>query len=223
MARQKAEEERKEKEQLQAEKMADAYIRAYKAGQFGQGANMIDIIQKYELDVNKPKIPLKDTNKRKTQQGPPKRFESIMHVAAIACGVETVKWLEAQGADCTALNEAKLSPFHVAVLSGNLSVVNFFLGLKATPENCHPSKAAVDAGNRTPLEMAVASGDVEVVRVVMNHAPVHGVQKCYDALGGDKASEAIKDVLLTKVLEVFSVLLLLIWCRMVFSLLDQHP
>jgi hypothetical protein len=186
--------ERAEREmQAHEDSIADAYVQAFKAGREGDGGSMRSIIQEHDLDVNKPERQAKLKNAAKRSTGTPSTFESMLHVAAASCDVETVSFLKGRGADYNLLSSSKLSPFHTAILKGNTPVVRWFLNLKSTPENCHPSRATADG--RTPLQLAIASGVKGVVALMLKDAPVHDVEKCW--LAND--SEEIRNVLSTKV------------------------
>jgi ankyrin repeat protein len=108
------------------------------------------------------------------------------------------------GASISALNNAKLTPFHSAVLRGNAPVVKFYLehALKYPAEQgCHPSKAAADG--RTVLQLAIASKSVEVVGAVVKYATVHDVDARWRELpiiiSNEKLVADIRQALLTKV------------------------
>jgi hypothetical protein len=107
------------------------------------------------------------------------------------------------GAIPDALNDAKLTPFHVAVSYGNVAAVKFFLLRrihgKQTP-GCHPSKAAPDG--RTPLEIAIASRNAEMISIMTQQATVHDVERCWV----HPDATAFRDILLEKVFIVLRVL-----------------
>jgi len=95
----------------------------------------------------------------------------------------------------TALNKDNLTPFHQSILSGNTSVVRYFLTRRAkTSEGSHPSKAAPDG--RTPLQLAIASDSIPTVRLLLKDATVHDVERCWEQ---PSLPVAMKDVLETKV------------------------
>jgi hypothetical protein len=87
-----------------------------------------------------------------------------------------------------------LTPFQASILSGNIPVAHFFISHRAKTEGCHPSKAAVDG--RTPLQLGIASNSMPMVELVLKHATVHDVQKCWERLS---LSPDVKNILKTKV------------------------
>lgn len=95
----------------------------------------------------------------------------------------------------TALNKDNLTPFHMSILSGNTPVARFFLSRRAnSSEGCHPSKASADG--RTPLQLAIASGSVSTVELVLKDATVHDVERCWEQTS---LPPLMKEVLETKV------------------------
>jgi len=99
-----------------------------------------------------------------------------------------------RGANLSALNQENLTPFHASVLSGNVDAARFFLSRRTKGEGCHPSKAALDG--RTPLQLAIASGSVSMVELVLKDATVHDVQRCWER---SPLADDMKSILATKV------------------------
>lgn len=46
-------------------------------------------------------------------------------------------------------------------------------------EGCHPSKAAQDAAKRTPLQLAIHTGAVDMIQLMVKYATVHDVEACW--------------------------------------------
>lgn len=118
------------------------------------------------------------------------------------------------GADPAALDPSSLSPFHVAILSGNTPVVRHFISLyrniKSTDpkyqsfcDGCHPSKATASKGENTPLQLAIKRENIDVIELLLRDATVHDVEKCWGLLDQGLHVEIVRrkivEVLLTKV------------------------
>ncbi|KAJ6500331.1 hypothetical protein C8R45DRAFT_64811 [Mycena sanguinolenta] len=155
------------------EKRAAAYQQAFHAARAGKAGLVLSLVQEYDLDVNF-KIP-KVTSKNK-----PPPFQTLLHAACRVCDEGLIIFLLDRGAIPDALNDAKMTPFHVAISCGNVAVVKFFLLRrvhgKQTP-GCHPSKTA--PSGLTPLQIAIASGNAEMVAIMTQQATVHDVERCW--------------------------------------------
>jgi ankyrin repeat protein len=108
-----------------------------------------------------------------------------------------------KGADTAALHQG-LTPFQTSVLSGNVRVVQWFLEHQhgKPMDGCHPSKATSDTGRRTPLQLALASGVPDVVRMLVKEATVHDVKRCWELLEKQLASISATDERQQKWLEI---------------------
>jgi hypothetical protein len=154
-------------------------------------------------------------------------FETLLHVAAGSCDVTLLDWLLGRGtifginaiylplttyigANPSALDPSHLTPFHVAILRGNTPVARHLISLyrntKSTDpryqsfcDGCHPSKAAKDKNGSTPLELAIKSGSIDMVELLLKDATVHNVQRCWSQLEQRGTNKMIADMLLTKV------------------------
>jgi hypothetical protein len=183
---------------------------------------MRDVIEKFDLDVNKPRT-CNATKNAKTAKAP--QFETMLHAAAASCDVPLVDWLINRGAflyywlmynsylpvrigaEPAALNPSNLTPFHLAVLYGNTPVARHFIFLyrntKSTDpkyqsfcNGCHPSKATKGI---TPLQLAIKSKNIDMVELLLNDATVHDVQRCWEQLDPEQRDTRLGDVLLGKV------------------------
>jgi hypothetical protein len=72
---------------------------------------------------------------------------------------------------------------------------------------CHPSKATSSGGKvkKTPLQLAISSGNVSVVECLLRYATVHDVENCWTQLV-EKDGETyalIRDVLASKVGSIY--------------------
>ncbi|KAF8185060.1 hypothetical protein K438DRAFT_1837338 [Mycena galopus ATCC 62051] len=166
------------------DKRAAAYQQAFQAARAGKAALVMSLVDEYDLDVNGPeKMPRasdktsKVTSKKAEK---PANFQTLLHAACRVCDEGLIIFLLDKGATPDALNDAKFTPFHVAISCGNVAAVKFFLLRrvhgKPTP-GCHPSKAAADG--RSPLQIAITSEHVEMVTIMTQQATVHDVEKCW--------------------------------------------
>jgi ankyrin repeat protein len=107
------------------------------------------------------------------------------------------------------LDPSHLTPFHVAILRGNTPVARHLISLyrntKSTDpryqsfcDGCHPSKAAKDKDGSTPLELAIKSGSIDMVELLLKDATVHNAQRCWSQLEQQGTNKMIADILLTK-------------------------
>lgn len=114
------------------------------------------------------------------------------------------------------MDQAFLTPFHTAILRGNISVVRHLLSLyrntKSTDpkyqsyrDGCHPSKAVQDKSGTTPLQLAIKSGNPDMVDLLMKDATVHDVEKCWKMIDDDQRGGPIGQVLQMKVPICFAV------------------
>lgn len=94
------------------------------------------------------------------------------------------------GVDVNAVNSEDLTAFHLAVRSGNLAVSQVLLAHR----DVHPSRAAKNG--ETPLQLAIKSKDLSILRLVIKDATVHDVQRCWDATD---ISDEMREVLRSKV------------------------
>ncbi|KAJ7043370.1 hypothetical protein C8F04DRAFT_1074557 [Mycena alexandri] len=155
---------------------AAAYQQAFQAARTGKASMVISLVQEYDLDVNGPEKMQRATAKTK----PATNYQTLLHAACRRSDEGLIIFLLDKGADPQALNDAKLHPFHVAIACGNVSVVSFFLLRRVrggTTPGCHPSKAAPDG--RTPLQIALAGGNAEMVALMTKEATVHDVERCW--------------------------------------------
>ncbi|KAF8078195.1 hypothetical protein FPV67DRAFT_1464526 [Lyophyllum atratum] len=174
--------------QLKLEQRLTAHGDAFELARNGNSSGVRDMVEKHSLDVNAPERVLKQ------QKKPPAKFQTLLHVAASRCSEELVSFLLDKGADMTVLNKDDLTPFHQSILSGNTSVVRYFLTRRAkTSEGNHPSKAAPDG--RTPLQLAIASNSIPTLELLLKDATVHDVERCWIQ---PSLPVAMKDVLETK-------------------------
>ncbi|KAJ7231447.1 hypothetical protein B0H12DRAFT_1239926 [Mycena haematopus] len=159
------------------DKRAAAYQQAFHAARAGKAALVMSLVQEYDLDVNGPEKMSKVTSKKADK---PTTFQTLLHAACRVCDEGLIIFLLDRGAIPDALNDAKLTPFHVAISCGNVAAVKFFLLRrvhgKQTP-GCHPSKVAADG--RTPLQLAIASENAEMVTIMTQQATVHDVERCW--------------------------------------------
>ena len=87
----------------QADRLSDAHQRAFKVARAGQGDELQTIVERYQVDVSLPEHPTKELFIRRVEGETgdrsklPKRYDSLLHVAAQKCGVETIKLLLARG------------------------------------------------------------------------------------------------------------------------------
>ncbi|KII84274.1 hypothetical protein PLICRDRAFT_701857 [Plicaturopsis crispa FD-325 SS-3] len=207
-AEQQAAHERAARESYRDEqRRASFQSQAFQLGRAGKGADMRRMVEDAALDVTQPQKPPTAPAKDKTAKSKPapKQFETMLHAAAGACDEETVAFLLARGADPAALDGAGLTPFHVAILRGNVPVVKYLLArarstkvtdpaYQALAEGCHPSKAAKDKDARTPLQLAIAGKSADMVELLLKDATVHDVERCWEKW----PSQDIRDILFTK-------------------------
>ncbi|KAK7023804.1 CMGC/DYRK/DYRK2 protein kinase [Favolaschia claudopus] len=195
---QQIEQEKREIHRLAMEKSknenerAEAYQQAFQAARTGDAPRTMRLVEGFDLDVNAPERTSKNLPKKSDK---PTNFQTLLHSACRSCDEGLIIFLLDRGAIPDALNDAKLTPFHVAILCGNIEVVKFFLLRrvhgKPTP-GCHPSKAAADG--RTPLQLAILSRNAEIISLMTQQATVHDVERCW--LLPDATS--FKDILLEK-------------------------
>ncbi|KAJ7702472.1 hypothetical protein B0H17DRAFT_1044446 [Mycena rosella] len=156
---------------------ATAYQQAFQAARVGKAATVTNLVEEYGLDVNSPEKMPKSTAKKTDR---PANFQTLLHAACRSSDEGLILFLLDKGAITDALNDAKLHPFHVAISCGNVAVVKFFLlrrvNGKFTP-GCHPSKAAPDG--RTPLQIAISSGNADMIALMTKEATVHDVERCW--------------------------------------------
>jgi hypothetical protein len=200
------EEAAKEKEEAAKKERSEKAIRdarnnAFAAARRGDGDELKRIVELFDLDVNLPRIP------KATES---KGYESLLHLvsASSRTTIPTIVWLTSQrNASPSALNSFGLSPFHVAVLKGNTDIVKWYVGLSPldngakvkNKEGCHPGKAVGKDTSRTPLDLAMESGNVQVVELMVKFATVHKVTSIWEHLNlGDNQESEVRRVLLTK-------------------------
>ncbi|MGZ3568781.1 MAG: ankyrin repeat domain-containing protein, partial [Thermodesulfobacteriota bacterium] len=75
--------------------------------------------------------------------------------------LEEVKRLLLMGADINAKNEYGLTPFELAVVGNNCSVVEYFLQLGQNPN--------LERGGVTPLMDAAANGNIELLNLLLKY------------------------------------------------------
>ncbi|KAJ7684809.1 hypothetical protein DFH06DRAFT_19820 [Mycena polygramma] len=173
-------------------KRAMAYQQAFQAARAGKASTVIKLVEEYGLDVNSPEKMPKATSK-KTDKAT--NFQTLLHAACRSCDEGLILFLLDKGAIPDALNDAKLYPFHIAIACGNVAAVKFFLLRrvhgKQTP-GCIPSKVAPDG--RSPLQIAIASGNAEMITLMTKEATVHDVERCWLQDG----AASFRDILLEK-------------------------
>ncbi|KAJ7490046.1 hypothetical protein B0H11DRAFT_2011493 [Mycena galericulata] len=157
---------------------AAAYQQAFQAARAGNASTVIKLVGEYDLDVNSPEKMSRQATAKKTDK--PINFQTLLHAACRTSDEGLILFLLDKGAMTEALNDAKLYPFHVAISCGNVVAVKFFLlrrvNGKFTP-GCHPSKVAPDG--RTPLNIAITSGNAEMIALMTKEATVHDVERCW--------------------------------------------
>ncbi|KAJ7577400.1 hypothetical protein C8J56DRAFT_366833 [Mycena floridula] len=173
-----------------AQRLTDALRTAFTAARAGKGQEMQAIFTRHDLPVMFPERVAKGTIIYQ-QSNPllkgtklPDRYDTILHAAASRCDVASVVFLLKRGADASFRNSSDITALHSAILTGNVPVISHFLSLHPRIEGCHPSKAA-GVPSRTPLEMAIHSGDGACVDLMVKFATVHDVQKQWELLCQD--------------------------------------
>ncbi|KAF7981478.1 hypothetical protein HWV62_33523 [Athelia sp. TMB] len=133
----------------------------------------------------------------------------MLHRAAGSGDIATVVYLLEKGAKAGAVDTAFLTPFHTAILQGNISVTRHFLSLyrntKSTDPNyqsyrdgCHPNKAAKDKARTTPLQLAIRGRNLEMVELFLKEATVHDAERCWIVIDNDQRQGPTGRVLWTK-------------------------
>ncbi|KAJ7632310.1 hypothetical protein FB45DRAFT_912120 [Roridomyces roridus] len=159
IAAEKQELEREAKEKSKEEsRRGTALKEAFSAARAGDAPTVIRIVNEFGFDINGP--------------------EKLSKHAALKTTDKAGKF---SGAITDALNDAKLHPLHVAITCGNVTAVKFLLsrrgnGNKSLP-GCHPSKVAPDG--RTPLQIAITGGSMEMIAFMTKEATVHDVERCW--------------------------------------------
>ncbi|KAJ7184094.1 hypothetical protein C8R46DRAFT_1062817 [Mycena filopes] len=169
---------------------ATAYQQAFQAARAGKAATVVRLVQEYNLDVNSPEKMQRANAKTKQTN-----YQTLLHAACRCSDESLIVFLLDKGANTEALNDAKLQPFHVAIAHNNFSVVKFFLLRRVrgkTTPGCHPSKTAPDG--RSPLQIALAGGNPEMVTLMSKEATVHDVERCWLL----PEAALFKDILSTK-------------------------
>ncbi|KAF8892667.1 hypothetical protein BD779DRAFT_1510231 [Infundibulicybe gibba] len=181
--------EEKEKKKVAAEKakdqqrLASAVQQTFQAARKGDASTVRKLLEEYQFSVNK------SAKKSKSEA-----VESLLHAAASACDENLFNYLVDKGADPMGLNQARLTPFHVAILSGNVPLVERLLRRRGkAAEGIHASKAAADG--RTPLQLALAGGCSQMVELLLKDATVHDVEYCWYQLS---LETSLKNLLLRK-------------------------
>jgi hypothetical protein len=73
--------------------LSTAQINAFQFGKEGRSAEMRSIIEKFDLDVTKPR----KLNSKKDVKVKETNFETMLHVAAGSCDVALIDWLLGRG------------------------------------------------------------------------------------------------------------------------------
>ncbi|KAF9265549.1 DnaJ-domain-containing protein [Marasmius fiardii PR-910] len=101
--------------------------------------------------------------------------ETLLHIVAKRGDLELLSWLDSHNADPDERDSEDLTAFHVAVRSGNLPIVNYFLenhsfdGEDAKEVYRSPSSSILST-----LRLAVESGSHQVVKLVLEKGLVTG-------------------------------------------------
>lgn len=143
-------------------------------------------------------------------------YETLLHLASSssACRVSTLVYLVDKGASPSIRNGAGFTPFHSAVLKGNVRAVKWYLGLSPedpglkvkNKDGCHPGKVVGGLNgyeSKTPLDLAMESGSLDCVELMVKYATVHKVEAVWNSLsssGGEaEGIDKVRKALLTKV------------------------
>ena len=109
------------------------------------------------------------------------RLETLLHIAAKRGDLELVRWLIGQGSAADDRDSADLTPFHAALASGAVPLIEWML------EQYSP-KERENAGVTRPTEgeslvsLALSSGKPEAVELLLAHSTVAQVAECWEWL-----------------------------------------
>ncbi|KAI0320718.1 hypothetical protein OF83DRAFT_1047475, partial [Amylostereum chailletii] len=98
---------------------------------------------------------------------PVDRKETLLHIAAKHGDASLVEWLNAHNAEPDERNSEGLTAFHVALRNGHTSIVKHFFEEYPTKDADHKG-IYKPPGNQTLLDMAISSGEPEVVWSVLD-------------------------------------------------------
>ncbi|EIM89545.1 ankyrin [Stereum hirsutum FP-91666 SS1] len=189
IAREQAELDKRMKDKKNADRAREqARSRCFTAARNGDLQSLKADAQQYNIDVTVARGGNKET---------------MLHVAAAGKGTpEVAAFLIEKGLSVDALTNEKYTPFHLAAMNGNLSLVQYIH--TSHPKLCHPSKAT-ERGT-TPLQLALQSENPDVVRYLVKYAPVHDVTTCWNTVevnleGAENDAERSKWENIRKVLQ----------------------
>ncbi|KAJ3805126.1 hypothetical protein F5876DRAFT_82142 [Lentinula aff. lateritia] len=159
----------------QATRLAIAQTEAYQAIRMGNLSSIRQLFSQFNLNPNNP------SSKKKMREG---KYDTMLHAAAQSSHTDAtmVQFLLEKGIE-------DLTAFHLAVRSGNLAASQVLLAHR----DVHPSRAAKNG--ETPLQLAIMSRDLSILRLVIKDATVHDVQRCWDAAD---ISDEMREVLRSK-------------------------
>ncbi|KAF7978096.1 hypothetical protein HWV62_1496 [Athelia sp. TMB] len=191
-------------EALARSRFAAAHDHAFQLASDGRSAELRKLVEEYALDVNKPRSQKEDNSTKMMS-----KFPTMLHRAAQSGDTATVVYLLEKGSKADAVDAAFLTPFHTAILQGNISVTRHFLSLYRTTKStdpkyqsyrdgCHPNKAAKDKAGTTPLQLAIRSGNLEMVELFLKEATVHDAERCWKMIDNDQRQGPMGRTLRTK-------------------------
>lgn len=102
LEREQAEEEAEKKRKVLEDakdqaRLASAQDRAFQLAKEGKGDEMRSLIEKYDLDVTKPRK-LNGTTGKGAKVAKATNFETMLHAAAASCDITVIDWLIGRGA-----------------------------------------------------------------------------------------------------------------------------
>ncbi|KAJ3935487.1 MAG: hypothetical protein NXY57DRAFT_1097962 [Lentinula lateritia] len=159
----------------EATRLAIAQTEAFQAIRIGNLSSIRKLFSQFNLNPNNP------SSKKKMREG---KYDTMLHAAAQSSHTDAamVQFILEKGIE-------DLTAFHLAVRSGNLAVSQVLLAHR----DVHPSRAAKNG--ETPLQLAIKSKDLSILRLVIKDATVHDVQRCWDATD---ISDEMREVLRSK-------------------------
>ncbi|KAJ3904199.1 hypothetical protein F5879DRAFT_989432 [Lentinula edodes] len=159
----------------EATRLAIAQMEAFQAIRIGNLSSIRQLFSQFNLNPNNP------SSKKKMREG---KYDTMLHAAVQSSHTDAamVQFLLEKGIE-------DLTAFHLAVRSGNLAASQVLLAHR----DVHPSRAAKNG--ETPLQLAIKSKDLSILRLVIKDATVHDVQRCWDAAD---ISDEMREVLRSK-------------------------
>ncbi|KAF9532395.1 hypothetical protein CPB83DRAFT_847786 [Crepidotus variabilis] len=183
--------EQAKKQKADEDRLVSAHERAFQAAYSGDSDLVQNLIKEFNLDITAPRNLRSVKNLRKQDDT---QYETLLHAAATHCDEHLFMFLIERGANPNMLNKHQLTPFHAAIKAGNNNLVRFIIERRGKAfQGYHPSKTTL-AGH-TPLQLAIESGDRTTVDLLVKHATVHDVERCWKLVD---TSEELKNVLRTK-------------------------